>query len=315
VRSFLDVLTNWYIRRSRDRFWSSDTDAFDTLYTVLETLSRVVAPLLPMVSEEIYRGLTGARSVHLTDWPDATTLSADPELVAAMDQVRDVASAALSLRKAKGLRVRLPLASLTVASPDAEALGPFADLLADEVNVKEVRLSGDVAAACSSVLAVVPRVLGPRLGTDVQRVIQAVKAGDWTSANGAVVAGGVELLEGEYTLRLVPADPERSAPLPGDVGVVVLDTAVTPELAAEGVARDVVRAVQQARKDAGLDVADRIRLTVETSGAVADAVETHRDFVAAETLASELVFAPVGADAGDVEVGDGGTVRIAVEKA
>ncbi len=161
VRSFLDVLTNWYIRRSRDRFWSADRDAFDTMYAVLETVTKVAAPLLPMVSEEIYRGLTGARSVHLTEWPTVDALPADPELVAAMDRVRDVCSAALSLRKAKGLRVRLPLSSLTVAVPDAEALAPFADLIADEVNVKQVLLSSDVDGACSSVLAVVPKALGP----------------------------------------------------------------------------------------------------------------------------------------------------------
>ncbi len=312
VRSFLDGLTNWYIRRSRDRFWSSDRDAFDTLYTVLETTSRLVAPLLPMVGEEIYQGLTGERSVHLTDWPTADDLPADAELVAAMDQVRDVCSAALSLRKAKGLRVRLPLASLTVATPGAESLAPFADLVADEVNVKDVRLSSDVDAACSSVLAVVPKALGPRLGKDVQRVIKAVKAGDWSVVDGSVVAGGVELAEGEYTLRLVPADPERSAALPGDAGVVVLDTTVTPELEAEGVARDVVRAVQQARKDAGLDVADRIRLTIDASEPVAAAVRSHQGFLASETLAESVAYGAVEAD--ETEVGDGGVVRVAVEK-
>jgi isoleucyl-tRNA synthetase len=162
------------------------------------------------------------------------------------------------------------------------------------------------------VLAVVPKALGPRLGKDVQRVIRAVKDGDWSAVDGQVVAGGVELAEGEYTLRLVPADPDRSAPLPGDVGVVVLDTAVTPELEAEGVARDVVRAVQQARKDAGLDVADRIRLTVEASESVATAIQAHQQFLASETLAAEVVFGAVEADA--TEVGDGGVVRVAVEK-
>jgi isoleucyl-tRNA synthetase len=120
VRGYLDALTNWYVRRSRDRFWSGDADAFDTLYTVLETLCRVVAPLAPLTAEEVWRGLTGERSVHLTDWPAAADLPADPQLVASMDAVRDVCSAALSLRKAKGLRVRLPLPSLTVATRRAE---------------------------------------------------------------------------------------------------------------------------------------------------------------------------------------------------
>ncbi len=146
-------------------------------------------------------------------------------------------------------------------------------------------------------------------------MIKAVKAGDWSVVDGAVVAGGVELAEGEYSLRLVPTDPERSAPLPGDVGVVVLDTTLTAELEAEGLARDVVRAVQQARKDAGLDVADRIVLTISADGAAADAVRTHQAFLAEETLATEVVFGDAGPDAAEAEVGEGATVRVAVAKA
>ncbi|MFC7545422.1 isoleucine--tRNA ligase [Plantactinospora sp. GCM10030261] len=291
VRSYLDALTNWYVRRSRDRFWSGDRDAFDTLSTVLETVCRVLAPLAPLTAEEIWRGLTGERSVHLTDWPAADEFPADHELVAAMDATRDVCSAALSLRKAKGLRVRLPLRSLVVASPEAERLRPFADLIADEVNVKGVEFTDDLAAYCQQVLTVVPRALGPRVGRQVQAVIKAVKAGDWELVDGAPVAAGVTLADGEYELRLVAADAEHSAPLPGGEGVVVLDTTVTADLAAEGLARDVVRVVQQARREAGLDVSDRIRMTLAGSAEVRAAVEAHREFVAREVLAESVEFA------------------------
>ncbi|GID93252.1 isoleucine--tRNA ligase [Amorphoplanes digitatis] len=314
VRSYLDALTNWYVRRSRDRFWAGDADAFDTLATVLETLCRVVAPLAPLTAEEIWRGLTGERSVHLTDWPEAGAFPADHDLVASMDAIREVASAALSLRKAKALRVRLPLAKLTVASPDANALRPFADLLADEVNVKAVELSADLAAYSQQVLTVVPRALGPRLGKQVQVVIKAVKAGDWELVDGAPVVAGVALQEGEYELKLVAADAENSAPLPAGRGVVVLDTEVTPELAAEGLARDVIRVVQQARRDAGLDVSDRISLLVAATPAVSAAVETHRDFVAAETLATSLALDP-GATGFSGEAGDGEAVTVSVTRA
>jgi isoleucyl-tRNA synthetase len=314
VRAYLDALTNWYVRRSRDRFWAGDHDAFDTLATVLETLCRVVAPLAPLTSEEIWRGLTGERSVHLTDFPDAGAFPADRELVASMDAIRDVASAALSLRKARALRVRLPLAKLTVAVADAPRLAALTDLLADEVNVKEVVLTDDVAAYCQQVLTVVPRALGPRLGKQVQQVIKAVKAGDWELADGVPVAAGVALQDGEYELKLVASDVENSAPLPAGAGVVVLDSAVTPELAAEGLARDLIRVVQQARRDAGLDVSDRIRLVVEASPAVTEAVAAHRDFVAAETLATTLEFDPAaGGFAG--EVGDGEPVTVSVVRA
>ncbi|GAA2381225.1 isoleucine--tRNA ligase [Catellatospora methionotrophica] len=313
VRTYLDALTNWYVRRSRDRFWAGDADAFDTLYTVLETLARVVAPLAPLTAEEIWRGLTGQRSAHLADWPDAATLPADHDLVATMDRVREVCSAALSLRKAKGLRVRLPLSSLTVATPDASALRDFAALIADEVNVKSVELSDDLTGHCEQVLTVVPRVLGPRVGGSVQQVIKAVKTGDWSLVDGAPVAAGVTLQEGEYELKLVAADVEHSAALPGDAGVVVLDTAVTAELEAEGLARDVVRVVQQARREADLAITDRIALTVQASAEVAAAVRTHQAFLAAETLADSVSFGAV--DGGFTgEAGDGENVSVAVTR-
>jgi isoleucyl-tRNA synthetase len=315
VRSYLDALTNWYVRRSRNRFWTGDRDAFDTLYTVLETLARVVAPLAPMTTEEIWRGLTGGRSVHLTDWPKAADFPADHDLVADMDRIRDVSSAALSLRKARGLRVRLPLPRLTVATLDADRLRPFVDLVADEVNVKEVVLASDPAAYSEQVLTVVPRALGPRVGGQVQQVIRAVKAGEWSLVDGQPVAAGVTLQPGEYELKLVAADTSQSAQLPGGEGVVVLDTAVTPELVAEGLARDVVRVVQLARRDAGLDVADRISLVVEAPPEVAAAVEAHRDFVAAETLAESVVMGDAGDGGFEGEVGDGVTVRVAVRRA
>ena len=315
VRGYLDALTNWYVRRSRGRFWSGDRDAFDTLYTVLETGSRVTAPLAPLLSEEIWRGLTGGRSVHLTDWPLSSEFPADPALVTEMDAVREVCSAALSLRKARGLRVRLPLARLTVATPDADRLRPYADLVADEVNVKAVEFTADLAGYCERVLTVVPRVLGPRLGGQVQQVIRAVKAGDWSAHDGVVTAAGVALEEGEYELKLVAADAQRSAPLPGGEGVVVLDTEVTPELAAEGLARDVVRVVQQARREAGLDVADRIALTIEAGPEVSSAVEAHRAFVAAETLATSVTLGPAGVGAFEGEAGAGEPVRVTVARA
>ncbi|MCE0768553.1 isoleucine--tRNA ligase, partial [Pseudonocardia kujensis] len=287
VRDHAEVLTNWYVRRSRDRFWAGDRAAIDTLHTVLEVTARVAAPLLPLTMEQLWQGLTGGRSVHLTDWPSAAELPHDAALVAAMDRVRQVASAGLSLRKARKLRVRLPLASLTVAAADAETLAPFADILRDEVNVKEVVLTTDVATHGRFELTVNARACGPRLGKETQTAIKAVKAGDWTpNQDGTVTAGGIRLLEGEFSERLLAADPQSTGALPGNSGLVVLDTEVTPELAAEGTARDVVRAVQQARRDAGLDVSDRIALTLDAPEPVLDAVRAHETFVTGEVLAT-----------------------------
>jgi isoleucyl-tRNA synthetase len=322
TRTFIDVLTNWYIRRSRDRFWGDDTAAFDTLYTVLETVCRVTAPLLPLTTEEVWRGLTGGRSVHLADWPLADELPTDDALVAAMDKVREVCSSTSALRKARSLRTRLPLASLTVVVDDPTALEGFEPIIADEVNVKSVRLlaadAPDAASyGVSERLTVNARAAGPRLGSDVQKAIQGSKSADWSVAeDGTVTAGGLALAEGEYTLETVAGSADESAAvgvMPTG-GFVVLDTEVTPELAAEGLARDLVRAVQQARRDAGLDVSDRIALTVAGSDAVQAAARAHEQLVTRETLATSY-FVTGEASGTEVTVGDGEKAWVSVAKA
>jgi isoleucyl-tRNA synthetase len=314
LREHLEVLTNWYIRRSRSRFWAGEPAALDTLWTVLEAVCRAAAPLLPLTTEAIWRGLTGEPSVHLAAWPDVSGWPQDAGLTGAMDLVRAVCSTALGIRKARQLRVRLPLASLVIAHAEAESLAPFTDLIADEVNVKAVELSGDVASVGTFELAVNPRLLGPRLGPAVQQVIRAVKAGDWTRSGERVTAAGIDLEPGEYELRLAAADPRSASALPGNAGLIALDTRVTPQLAAEGTARDVVRIVQQARRDAGLSVSDRIRLTVGADGALADAIRAHAGFVAAETLAVSLDVRPAAdVDAEPQPAGDG-LVTVAVAK-
>ena len=291
VRTFLDVLTNWYIRRSRDRFWEGEQDAIDTLHTVLEILVGAVAPLLPLVADEIHRGLgSPGASVHFSDWPDVSALPNDAGLVAAMDLVRDACSAALSVRKAHSRRVRLPLQTLTVASAGVEGLEPFLDILRDEVNVRDVVLTTDVASVASQELQVVPAVLGPRLGGRTQQVIKAVKAGEWTREGDGIAVAGEMLAPGEFTLRMVTAPDTASATLQGGGGVVLLDVNVTDELEAEGLARDLIRAVQQARREAGLHVSDRIRLVLGAETVVRGRVEPHMGMVSAETLATEVVW-------------------------
>jgi isoleucyl-tRNA synthetase len=311
LRQFTEALTNWYVRRSRSRFWEEDPDAIDTLHTVLEVTGRLAAPLLPLIAEVIWRGLTGERSVHLTDWPAAGELPADTDLVAAMDQVREVASAGSSLRKAKKLRVRLPLPKLTVAVENPERLRPFADLIADELNVKAVELTDDIDAYGRFELTVNARAAGPRIGKDVQGAIKAVKAGEGVvNPDGTLTAGPATLLPQEYSSKLVAADPEFTAALPGGAGLVVLDGAVTEELEAEGWAKDRIRELQELRKSTGLDVSDRIVVVMSVPNERAAWARTHGDLIAREILATSFEFA----DPPDpVEIGDG--VRVAIAKA
>ena len=306
VREHLDVLTNWYVRTQRDRFWDEDHDAFDTLWTGLEVLLRTMAPLAPMVVEEMWRGLTGGRSVHLADWPDlaeaadGAVLRDEPPLVAAMDTVRGLTSATLGLRKAHGLRVRQPLRELAVAVRDPGALEPYVELIRTELNIKHVTLV-DLAQVTQADLGVTTRLsvnaraAGPRLGRAVQEVIRAAKAGRWTTDGDDVVvqtdAGPVALVPAEYELATVVADdaPEgQVAAVLADDGVVLLDTSLDDALLAEGYARDVVRAVQDERKATGLRVSDRISLHLVVPADRVAAVEAHRDLIAAETLAVDL---------------------------
>ncbi|WP_062377150.1 isoleucine--tRNA ligase [Demequina pelophila] len=306
LRQYMDLLTNWYVRTQRDRFWDEDQDAFDTLYTVLVTVSRLAAPLLPLMTEEVYRGLTGERSVHLTDYPVARSAWADASLGSVMDQVREVVSSAHALRKKEQIRVRQPLTSLTVAVASPALLEPYAALIASELNVREVRLiSIEEFTAANPVerrLTVNARAAGPRIGKQVQAAIKGSKTGDWSEGADGVVSGGVALVEGEYALEtVIGADGGAAAVLPGaEGGFVLLDTAITPELEAEGFARDLIRAIQDERKNAGLNVSDRIALRVTVPAERVEAVEAHRALIAGEVLATS--FEVTAGEAQQIEV-------------
>ena len=294
VQAFLEALTNWYLRRSRERFWrpgldADKRDAYDTLYTVLVVLCRIAAPLLPLVTEAIHKSLTGERSVHLLDWPAPEDLPADAELVADMDRARAVCSVARQLREARQVRVRQPLRSLTVAGPGAAGLAPFTALLEDEVNVKRVELRDGVEELARFRLQPNPRALGPRLGEKMKAVLAAARAGEFERLpDGRVRVAGETLDPEEFTLRLEAREGVACEAVASGEVVVLLDLEVSEELRQEGLARDLVRAVQQARKDAGLHVADRIRLALSLPAELREAAARFRDYVAEQTLAVDV---------------------------
>ena len=320
LRDFADVLTNWYVRRSRDRFWGGeDLDAVDTLYTVLETLCRLSAPLAPLITEEVWRGITGGDSVHLTDWPEPEPFPLDGALVAAMDRVRDVASAGLALRKAHSRRVRLPLSKLTVVSSAANDLVPFADIISEELNVAEVacvELTDSAIESFGIARKLIPnaRALGPRVGGAIQGLIAQAKAGEWTLTDGVVMIGEESLLEGEYTLELTSASEDTAVSFLDDGGFVLLDTTVSPVQEAEGLARDAIRWIQQERKAAGLMVSDRIQLRVEADESAREALETHRELICSETLATAFDIQELVGDEDTLPVGSGSQLRVRVSR-
>ncbi len=316
LATFVEDLSNWYVRLSRRRFWRGAGDdaeaAFHTLWSCLRTLALLLAPYTPFVAEALWQGLVVAvdpdapDSVHLADWPEPDDWGrADEELRAAMAEARRLVALGRQARTDARVKVRQPLATALVTVPAArrEAVAGLLDLVAAELNVKQVRLADGEAGLVSYRLNPNFRAIGPRFGHDAPKVAAAVRAADAAALAPRLAAG--ERVEVEVPGRgTVDLGPEEVAVVEEPVtgwrvareggSSVALDLEVTPALRREGLARDLVRAVQDLRKEAGLKVSDRIELAVRAEGEVAEAVEAHRDYLLGETLAVELYRSPRG---------------------
>ena len=281
---FLDILNNWYIRRGRARFWDEEQAAFDTLYTVLTTLCRTLAPFAPFVSEYVWRNLTGGESVHLTTFPVPGAI--DEQIVNDMRRVQSIVSTGKQLREQYKLRNRLPLNSLTVAGV---SMPEYADIIKDELNVKSVRFEENFAGVADSFVYLITPKIGARLGGALKEIIPAVKRGEYDVTGNKMTVGQYELNADEFETRLTVRDDVAGAALPDNTAVVVLDTDVTADLVAEGLANDALRFIQDTRKVAGLDVSDRIVLTYNADPALAAAIEQHKKRIMRDALVTEMM--------------------------
>jgi len=294
LERFVDGLSNWYTRRSRRRFWKAadDTDkrdAEETLYHVLVVLSKLLAPFAPFTAEAMYRNLTSGESVHLEDWPTPSRRKADRALLTEVDLARTIVTLALRARQDAKVRVRQPLAELSVAVPAiaARELSPeIEELVRDEVNVKKITYVSDPEQLGTAERKLNFAVAGKKYGSEVKQIQKELAAGTLTRK-----------LDAEDVLTTYRGKPGTAVAGERDV-LVALDVAVTPELEDEGLVREVVRAVQDLRKDAGYDVADRIALTVVTDDArLRKAVEKFSDYLKGETLATTVAYERGAADA------------------
>ena len=301
VASFMEVLNNWYIRRTRDRFWEGDTQAFDTLYTVLVNVCKIIAPLMPFVSEHIYKTLTGEESVHLADYPSLEGIDYDAELVEQMDFVQDLCSTAKFIREEKNLRNRLPLQSLTVAG--AELTPAYQDIVKDELNVKEVRFDHNLEAYASKKVYLYTPLLGKTLGKDMGAVMGAYKQGQWSlNADGTLAIAGHNLSRDLFEVRLEMKDGVAGKAFADNKAVVTLDTTVTEALKREGMARDFVRLVQTLRKDKDFNISDRIELSYATDDAeLAQALAENQAYIAEQVLAVKIDSSCLSGTEGDIE--------------
>ena len=290
IQAFLDTMNNWYIRRNRERFWNGKQQAFNTLYTVIEILCKVSAPFLPMLSEKIYTELTGQESVHLSDWENVDKLPNDTNLINTMDIIRETCSTALGIREANKLRVRQPLQKMTVVVENHAGLEEFSNILKEEVNVKDIKIDSDLSRYGDMQLVVNPKI-GKRLGSKMKEVMIESKSGNYKNLdNGNVEVAGIELQGDDYTMRLKTTDGMAAQTMQNGMGVVILDTEISKELEQEGLARDLVRAIQNSRKDAKLDVSNRISLKIKLQQELVEVVNQFNDFIKSEVLASELVI-------------------------
>jgi isoleucyl-tRNA synthetase len=330
---FVDDLTNWYIRRSRRRFWTSRAEggadalaAFATLYEVLVTFAKLMAPVLPFVTETMYQALVarvrkdgeeGPGSVHLEDYPLAEIDLIDTELEQSMGFVREVVAAGRALRVAEAIRTRQPLAKLTVVTHEdviRDAVSEHAELLAEELNVKVVETSHDEALVAQLGAKPNYRRLGPRLGEGVADVARAIEALEPEAVQALLEGESLSVAGVEITAADVIVTRE---PNPGiavhsaDRLSVALDTEITPELELEALAREIVKVAQATRRDRGLDVSDRIHLTWAGDDLIAAAFAAHGDWIAGEVLATKLSQADVGGAVLDVA---GHTLSVAVER-
>jgi isoleucyl-tRNA synthetase len=296
---FLDDLSNWYIRRSRPRFWRGDEAAFRTLWYAIVQSLRVVAPVLPFLTEHLWRHVVGdpcgeeaPESVHLAGWPEIAEALVDDALLAEMAEARRVAELGHRARATAGVKLRQPLRRLVVEGADRAAA--HADTIRDELRVKELEF-GPVDSLELRVKPNLP-VLGPRLGGELAAVRAALAAGEFEELpSGGFRAAGHELAPEDV---LVERHGPDGAAVAADDGLTVsLDTTLDEELVLEGRVLDLVHRVNTMRKEAGLELTDRIALTLPAGDE--ELLERHRDWIAAETLAERV---DVGAELGLAKV-------------
>ena len=337
IEAFVEKMSTWYLRRSRRRFWKSESDsdkqaAYSTLYTALVTISKLLAPAMPFLADELYQNLvrsvdeTAAESVHLAEWPKVLPEMIDESLNSDMNLVMKLVSLGHSARQKANRKVRQPLAEVAFSLGNAgerKAVETYGDLFTDELNVKQVRLLDTATEAVSHTVKPLPKQLGQKYGNKFPAIQKAIFAMNSEDAARPLLEGKSLRVEvnGE-TYDVLPDEVEVKALAKEGFAVAeegpyvaALVTELTPELILEGQAREFVRRVQDLRKSSDLDVADRIDLFVEASAGLRSAIEAHQDYITAETLTSDLQFASPPEDASVVEDAfDGDTVRVGLVK-
>jgi isoleucyl-tRNA synthetase len=318
---FLDKLTNFYIRRSRRRFWKSEADAdkdaaFNTLYTVIKTVSQILAPICPFVTETIWQNLKSkqdAASVHHTNMPKPEQFADNEKLRTEIDAVRNIISLALAIRAKEKIRVRQPLGKLKIALPpavDSKKVLENSDIIREEINVKQLDCVADPESLAEKFAKPNARTLGPKFGKDVQFIIKEAKGGNFVEqGENIIVANKWELSHEDIEIGFTG---KEGLNVESENGIVVaLDTEITEELKQEGVAREIIRQIQDIRKQADYDIADRISVGISGANQV---VTAFGEMIQNEVLATQLTESVVSPDAEAELKGDEGMIRLQIRR-
>ena len=296
VPEFIDAINNWYIRRSRPRFWkhADDNDsknAYDTLYTVLLNVTKALSPLIPLIAEEIYTKLTKLKSVHLSDWPSIELFPNDKEFLKKMDIVREISSAGLAIRKSNNIRVRQPLHELTIVGDNSEWIKDFENYITDEVNIKRIKITDSSDSLYKNKIKINLRKLGPKLGKDVGKFMQAANNDEWImNENKSITILDKTFLEDEYILEKESLPGTETRDIDSGNIIVSLNINIDEKLEIEGIARDILRAVQNKRKDMDLDISDMITINIFGESKINKSVEFYKEYIATNSLAKDITF-------------------------
>jgi isoleucyl-tRNA synthetase len=333
IQDFVEDLSNWYVRRSRRRFWKSEDDAdkraaYDTLYRCLVTLCHLLAPFTPFLAEEMYQNLVGsvdgaaAESVHLSSWPEADPSQVDERLADDMRLVMRIVSLGRAARSKAGVKIRQPLSTVYVklrAGAEEEALSRLRALVLEELNVKDLSAVESEEEFLSYEVKPDLSVLGPRYGSQVSAIQDALRRADPASVARAVATGQPVRIDGwEFTAEDVlvsSVDREGYASAEGAGYTAIIATELTPDLVDEGLAREVVHRLQTMRRNAGFDIADRIVTYYRGGEALRRVMHSFADYVRQETLSLELVDGDPPPDAhAETHTLDGEEATLAVKR-
>tara|TARA_Y100000768_G_scaffold369401_1_gene334270 strand:+ start:6895 stop:10038 length:3144 start_codon:yes stop_codon:yes gene_type:complete len=318
VPNFIDAINNWYIRRSRPRFWkhADDTDsknAYDTLYTILLNATKVLSPLMPLISEEIYTKLSSEESVHLCDWPKTDKFPNNPKFLEQMDLVRDISSAGLGIRKTNNIRVRQPLKEITIVGDDISWLNDFENYILEEVNAKSMILDENSDSLYRNKIKINLRKMGPKLGKNTKKYMEAANNFNWQmNEDKTINILDMVLQEDEYILEKESNPGTETREINDGKIIVSLNIDIDDELRVEGVARDILRAVQNKRKDENLDISDKIIINITGEKIVKEAVSKFGNYITTNSLAEGIKITAIEGDL--IKISDELSIGLSIEK-